>query len=52
MEVPALCQVCNAVARPAFRCGMCAMTVCSDCFDRNSGMCVLCTMKFGRRRKV
>jgi hypothetical protein len=52
MEVPALCSVCNAVARPAYRCVMCGMTVCTDCFDRATGMCSLCSMKFGRRRKI
>ena len=52
MEVPALCHVCNAIARPAYRCGMCSMTVCSDCFDLQAKMCVLCATKFGRRKDI
>ncbi len=49
MEVPALCTVCNKVARPAYTCRMCGQIVCAACFDVQSGTCELCTMKFGRR---
>ena len=52
MEVPALCSVCNAIARPAYRCAICGMSVCADCFNSQAGMCVLCSQKFGRRKKL
>lgn len=52
MVVPALCGVCSAVARPAYTCRMCGMTVCADCFNVQVGMCILCSQKFGRRKKL
>ena len=52
MEVPALCNVCNAIAKPAYRCMMCGMTVCTDCFDVSARMCILCATKFGRRKDI
>ncbi len=49
MEVPALCNNCRAVARPAYTCRMCGSIVCSACFDVQSGTCDMCSIKFGRR---
>jgi hypothetical protein len=49
MQVPSLCSVCSAVARPAYTCRMCGLIVCAACFDKQSGTCELCSMKFGRR---
>ena len=52
MEVPALCHVCNAIARPVYKCAMCGMTVCNDCFDPQARMCILCSQKFGPRKDI
>jgi len=52
MEVPAICHVCSAIAKPAYTCSMCGMIVCADCFDMQVRMCILCSQKFGRRKKV
>ncbi|MEM7815500.1 MAG: orotate phosphoribosyltransferase [Candidatus Aenigmatarchaeota archaeon] len=52
MQVPALCHLCNAIAKPAYTCKMCGMIVCSDCFNVQTGMCIICSQKFGRRRKA
>jgi hypothetical protein len=49
MQVPALCTVCGAVAKPAYTCRMCGTVVCAACFDMQTGTCDICAIKFKRR---
>jgi hypothetical protein len=42
--------MCGAVAKPAYTCRMCGMTVCTDCFDVQAGLCIVCAKKFGPRK--
>ncbi len=52
MRVPAICTNCGAVANPARTCRSCGALVCSACFNMQTGMCDICSIKFGRRKKV
>ncbi|MBN2101507.1 MAG: orotate phosphoribosyltransferase [Candidatus Aenigmarchaeota archaeon] len=42
MNVAGLCSICGKPARPSFGCRMCGSIVCSECFDKESGLCKRC----------
>ncbi|MGB9987581.1 hypothetical protein [Salarchaeum japonicum] len=50
MSVTGVCQVCeSADARHA--CGQCGRVVCSDHYDRETGLCTECARQYGDGRK-
>lgn len=52
MRLPSLCANCGAVANPVRTCRMCGSPVCTACYNMQTGMCDICSIKFQRRKKA